>query len=64
MLRKALIAVVTIGLVAGAIAGYRLLPLVTTDNDGSDIVVLLHGLGRNEMAMLVLEAELTGGMGE
>ena len=47
---------------AVVVGGYylvRILPLVTTDNVGADRVVLLHGLGRTEMAMLFLESALT-----
>ena len=60
--RRLLIGALLIALLAGAVAGVprllRLLPLVTEDNTGAERVVLLHGLGRTERAMLLLEGEL------
>ena len=46
------------GLAVGAYYSLKLLPLLTTDNAGNEKVVLLHGLGRSEMAMLRLESAL------
>jgi pimeloyl-ACP methyl ester carboxylesterase len=49
-------------LAAGAIAIYfaLTLPIFRTPEAGADQVVLLHGLGRTEAAMLLLENELAG----
>jgi pimeloyl-ACP methyl ester carboxylesterase len=48
-----------VGVLVGGYYLIRLLPLITTNNEGSAKVVLLHGLGRSEMAMLQLESALT-----
>ena len=58
-MKKLLVVLLIVGI---AIAGYyaaRLFPLLLTDNTGNDKVVLLHGLGRSEMAMLLMESSLT-----
>lgn len=47
------------GVVAAGYWAWRVAPLLTTNDDSADKVVLLHGLGRSEMAMLLLESELT-----
>jgi len=58
-MRKLLWLLLGLGLAAGAYYSVKLLPLLTTDNTGHEKVVLLHGLGRSEMAMLRLESALT-----
>ncbi|MDJ0917584.1 MAG: alpha/beta fold hydrolase [Woeseiaceae bacterium] len=58
-MKRLLTFLLIVGLVIGSYYAFRLSPLVLTDNAGSDKVVLLHGLGRSEMAMLLMESELT-----
>ncbi|MDJ0927753.1 MAG: alpha/beta fold hydrolase [Gammaproteobacteria bacterium] len=58
-MKKLLIILAIAGVLAGGYYAFRLAPLVTTDNTGADKVVLLHGLGRTETAMLLLESALT-----
>ncbi len=58
-MKKLLWLLLGLGLAVGAYYSFKLLPLVTTDNTGNEKVVLLHGLGRSEMAMLQLESALT-----
>jgi len=58
-MKKLLWLLLALGLAAGAYYSFKLLPLLTTDNTGNEKVVLLHGLGRSEMAMLQLESALT-----
>ncbi len=60
-MKRILTGLVAAGLVIGG--GwylYRLLPLLTADNEGAPKVVLLHGLGRSASSMLLLESALTG----
>lgn len=47
--------------VVGATIYIAELPLFDTAPPGADQVVLLHGLGRSESAMLILENDLAGG---
>ena len=58
-LKKLLVVLLGAGVVVGSYYLVRLQPLLTTNNAGSAKVVLLHGLGRNETAMLLLESALT-----
>ena len=50
---------VVVGFILGAYFLVRISPLLTTDNSGADKVVLLHGFGRSDMSMLVLNSALT-----
>ena len=59
MKKKLLLLLLGLGLAAGAYYSFKLLPLLTIDNTGNEKVVLLHGLGRSEMAMLQMESALT-----
>ncbi len=52
-MRTLFIVLIVIGVVGGDYYAYRLSPLFTTNVAGADKVVLLHGLGRNETAMLL-----------
>ena len=63
--RRRLLLTATVTLIAAAVVvvaprALRLLPLLTADNDGTEQVVLLHGLGRTPWAMLLLEGTLRG----
>lgn len=58
-MKKLLILLMAVGVLVGGYYLIRLFPLLTTDNTGADKVVLLHGLGRSEMTMLLLESALT-----
>ena len=58
-MKKILIVILMIGVVAGGYYLVRLMPILTTDNSGAEKVVLLHGLGRTEVAMLILQSSLT-----
>lgn len=57
--KKALVILVAVGLVAGVCFLTRIAPVLTTDNQGSEKVVLLHGFGRSSMSMLLLDSALT-----
>lgn len=57
-MRKLLVVVLVLSLGVGGYYLFRLLPLFTAENRGGEMVVLLHGLGRTEMAMLLLESAL------
>ena len=46
--------------VGAAIATAYFLPLLTRDNTGAAQIVLMHGLGRSEAAMLLMENHLLG----
>lgn len=52
------LALLAVGLVIGGYYAVRLAPLLTSDNTGAERVVLLHGLGRSEMAMLLMQSAL------
>ena len=58
-MKKLLVLLLAVAVLFGGYYSLRLLPLLTTDNTGADKVVLLHGLGRSEMAMLLMESALT-----
>jgi pimeloyl-ACP methyl ester carboxylesterase len=58
MKKKALLVVIAAGVLSGAWYTGRVWPVFTTDNSGAEKVVLLHGLGRNEQAMWLLESTL------
>ena len=58
-IQAALLALLVIGVVVGGPRLWRVLPLLTLDNSGAEKVVLVHGLGRTERAMLLLEGSLT-----
>ena len=60
-MKKFLILVSLAALLGGGYYLVRLMPLWTTGNDGGETVVLLHGLGRSESAMLLLESGLRAG---
>ncbi len=58
-MRKVLLsAIVAVAFLAAGWFGARLWPLVAADNAGAEQVVLLHGLGRTERAMILLESAL------
>ena len=57
--KKALAILVVFGAATGAYFLVRISPVLTTDNTGADKVVLLHGFGRSDMSMLVLNSALT-----
>lgn len=58
-MKKVLAILVTVGVVAGAYYLVRIAPVLTTDNTGAEKVVLLHGFGRSDMSMLLLNSALT-----
>ena len=58
-MKKAFVIVLTIGILAGGYYLIRIMPILTTDNTGADRVVVLHGLGRSEMSMLLIQSTLT-----
>ena len=58
-MKKALKVLVLLGMVAGAYFLVRISPLLTTDNTGAEKVVLLHGFGRSDVSMLLLNSSLT-----
>ena len=57
--KKVLAILVVFGFVAGAYHLFRIAPVLTTDNTGAEKVVLLHGFGRTDMSMLLLNSALT-----
>ena len=59
MKAKLVLMLAAAAVLVGSCYAVRLLPLVTTDNAGNERVVLLHGLGRTQAAMLLMESELT-----
>ena len=59
-MRRLIVVLLAAGVLVGGYYALRLLPLLTGDNSGADRVVLLHGLGRTQMAMLLMESALTG----
>mgnify|MGYP001815765475 CR=1 FL=1 len=58
-MKKILLILLAIGVLAGGYYLVRIMPILTTDNAGADRVVLLHGLGRSEMSMLLIQSALT-----
>jgi len=58
-IKKVLAILVVFGIVAGAYYLFRIAPVLTTDNTGAEKVVLLHGFGRTDMSMLLLNSALT-----
>jgi pimeloyl-ACP methyl ester carboxylesterase len=58
-MKKTLVILVAAGVLAGAYYLIRILPALTTDNTGAEKVVLLHGFGRSDMSMLLLDSALT-----
>ncbi len=58
-MKKLLIIFLAVGVLVGGYYSVRLYPLLTSDNAGADIVVLLHGLGRGKISTLLLESALT-----
>ena len=56
LLKKALAILVVVG---AAYFLIRISPVLTTDNTGAEKVVLLHGFGRSDMSMLLLNSALT-----
>lgn len=58
-MRRLLVFLLVVGILIGGYYAARLSPLLMTDNAGNDKVVLLHGLGRSEMAMLLIDSALT-----
>jgi triacylglycerol esterase/lipase EstA (alpha/beta hydrolase family) len=58
-MKKALKVLVLLGMVAGAYFLVRISPLLTTDNTGAEKIVLLHGFGRSDVSMLLLNSSLT-----
>jgi pimeloyl-ACP methyl ester carboxylesterase len=58
-MKKVLTVLVVAGIVAGAYYLIRIAPILTTDNTGAEKVVLLHGFGRSDMSMLLLNSALT-----
>ena len=57
--KKFLLLLVAAGVVAGGYYLFRIAPVFTTDNTGAEKVVLLHGYGRSDMSMLILNSALT-----
>ena len=62
IMKKSTIATLLVlsAVVGTAIATLYFLPLLTRDNSGAAQVVLMHGLGRSEAAMLLMENHLLG----
>jgi triacylglycerol lipase len=58
MVKKLIIILSLTALLGGGYYLVRLMPLLSMDNEGAETVVLLHGLGRSESAMLLLESSL------
>jgi pimeloyl-ACP methyl ester carboxylesterase len=59
LIRKLLAFLIVIVVIAGAYFLVRIAPALTTDNSGAEKVVLLHGFGRSDMSMLILNGALT-----
>ncbi len=57
--KKVLAILVVAGVIAGGYFLLRISPVLTTDNTGAEKVVLLHGFGRSDLAMIVLNSDLT-----
>ena len=58
-MKRLFVSLVAIFVVVGAYYAIRLSPILLTDNQGAEKVVLLHGLGRSEASMLLMESALT-----
>ena len=58
-MKKVLVILAIAGVLAGAYFLIRIFPVLTTDNAGAEKVVLLHGFGRSDMSMLLLNSALT-----
>ena len=58
-MKKVLLILIAAGIIAGGYYLYRVYPVLTTDNTGAEKVVLLHGFGRTDMSMLLLNSALT-----
>lgn len=58
-MKKALAVLVSVGFVVGGYYLVRISPVLTTDNAGAEKVVLLHGFGRSDTSMLLLNSALT-----
>ena len=58
-MKKVLVILLAVGVLAGGYYLVRIMPILTMDNTGADRVVLLHGLGRSEMSMLLIQSALT-----
>jgi pimeloyl-ACP methyl ester carboxylesterase len=58
-MRKVLAYLIVFGVIAGAYFLVRIAPVLTTDNTGAQKVVLLHGFGRSDMSMLLINSALT-----
>lgn len=58
-MKKVLLVLFAAGVVAGAYYLFRIAPVFTTDNTGAEKVVLLHGYGRSDISMLLLNSALT-----
>ena len=57
--KKILTALIAVGVVLGGYYLVRIAPVFTTDNTGAEKVVLLHGFGRSDVSMLLLNSALT-----
>jgi pimeloyl-ACP methyl ester carboxylesterase len=58
-MRKVLAYLIVFGVIAGTYFLVRIAPVLMTDNTGAEKVVLLHGFGRSDMSMLLINSELT-----
>ncbi|MEM1434733.1 MAG: alpha/beta fold hydrolase, partial [Pseudomonadota bacterium] len=58
-MKRALTLLVAGGLIAAAYFLIRIAPVLTTDNTGAEQVILLHGFGRSDTSMLLLNSALT-----
>ena len=59
LVKKALTVLIAVGVVVGGYYLVRIAPVFTTDNTGAEKVILLHGFGRSDMSMLLLNSALT-----
>ena len=58
-IKKLLVYLIVFAVIGGAYFLFRIAPVLTTDNTGAEKVVLLHGFGRSDMSMLLLNSALT-----
>ena len=58
-MKKTLIVLLIASIVGGGYYLFRIYPALTTDNTGAEKVVLLHGYGRSDVSMLILNSALT-----
>lgn len=58
-IKKVLVYLIVVAVIGGAYFLFRIAPVLTTDNTGAEKVVLLHGFGRSDMSMLLLNSALT-----